>query len=874
MMMNGLWRNQKETTNALFFGFSAEETQENTLTRLVNAKRSGFSQIVASYKTKGMQQARFDKTYFAALDQLTALCREAGILFWLEDYAPFPTGSANGAYQEKEHEKENKLFIDERHVDVVGPAPDTVFRTEQLLRSVFGKSMHRFQKVSPPTRKKLAIVACPLRETDCAAAPALELGSAVRLDGLEKDGFLKWDVPEGRWRLFVLFETPESAGRAYFMNLLSRASVQLEIQRVHQLLYDHLQNELGKTWLGFFYDEPEIGNNGGDQVFDFFMLPGKRSHDFMDIDTLPWCDEMPFEMAKRDPDWLLHLPGLWYEADDMARNIRYAYMDAVSALVRENYSGQVYRFCRERGVRYIGHVLEDEGCHDKLGCGPSHYFRQQFHQDEAGIDVIAGQILPGKDQSAVWYGAPNADGEFYHYGLAKLASSEAHINPNKQNRAFAEVFAMYGQQGMAERKFLIDHLLVNGVNRMLFMSEFAATSRAGYAEMLLDYSDRMCALSRNCEWLPDVAILYHAEMEWREGNNAGRFQRIGAALARCQIGYDVLPSDVFAFPDWYCADFSRGLSVNGHVYQALIIPACGRLPTPVLSFVHKAKQGDFPIVFVERAPDGMRENAIPLSGLTNHLKTRIKPAIEATSSGRVWLRTSHLRDGENDLYFMHNEAPRGSMDCKVRLNAKTNIYQIDPVTCETFVPHQVVLENGYREIELHLGQYEMTLLFASNAPDALIPGKQTPVEASGCLVFPDGSEERFLLPRLPRPENHTGFGFAGLMTYCFHVNLQEAPSWIELGEVSDCCEIFFNGKSAGKRMAAPYRFRVNGLLHPGENEVKALVYASAGNETSPATIFGVPADALTALPYSTVLPMGIQGPVQWLFDESRAGKCP
>lgn len=105
-------------------------------------------------------------------------------------------------------------------------------------------------------------------------------------------------------------------------------------------------------------------------------------------------------MEKRDANWIRHLPCLWYDGTgEEYRTFRCRYMDAVSTLVRGNYNGQVYAFCQEKGIRYIGHVLEDENCHTRLGCGPSHYFRQQYYQDEAGIDVIAGQILPGKDRS-------------------------------------------------------------------------------------------------------------------------------------------------------------------------------------------------------------------------------------------------------------------------------------------------------------------------------------------------------------------------------------------------------------------------------------------------------------------------------------------
>ncbi|MFD1671787.1 hypothetical protein ACFQ5M_06765 [Agrilactobacillus yilanensis] len=689
------------------------------------------------------------------------------------------------------------------------------------------------------------------------------MNTVIRLDEFEHGGFLKWNVPEGKWRIFVLFETPESAGRPYFMNLLSKESVALELEKVHQPLYEHLKDESSKSWLGFFYDEPEIGNNGGDAVFDYFMLPGKRGKETSDCDTFPWSSEMAEKLAEFDEEWLLHLPSLWYDAGDVGKDFRRDYMNAVSLLVRDNYNGQVYAFCQEKGIGYIGHVLEDEGCHDKLGCGPSHYFRQQYYQDEAGIDVIAGQIMPGKDGVLSWYGAGNADGSFYHYGLAKLAASEAHINPIKNNRSFSEVFAMYGQQGMAERKFLIDHLLVNGVNRMLFMEEFMTTAREEYTDILLDYTDRMCQLLRTATPIREVAILYHAEAEWREGDKAGKFHRIGSELARHQIGYDVIPADVFAFPEKYLTNTDNGLEINGHAYRCLIIPACEALPEEVKRFTEKARLQGFPIIFVDRVPDSVNIEAIQISDLFEDVNQRLSQNLEFTGTNVRWLRTSHIRMQDQDIYLLHNEAPQGAMTvhCKVKDGAIVRCE--DPVTREKVTPSQKLLSDGTREVTLTLGQYEMTLLMTEQteedtAVQSNIVISERPMKWT--LRFPDGQVSD-TEANIPTPEDYIGYSFDGALSYQTMMEIEDVPKWIDLGYVSDCCEMFINGESAGKRMSAPYRFRVDSLLKPGTNKIVVNILASAGNGNDSRNFFGVPAQFLTALPYSEVLPMGLRGPV-------------
>lgn len=860
----------------MFFEFSAGESKADIAKRLETVRKIGIRQIIASYKTKGMEPARFDDVYFEALDNLTAACREIAMHFWLEDYAPFPTGSANGAYKESEYADLNKLFIDERHMDMSGPLPGAVIRIDSLQNVVYGKAMHRFSKVDPSCRKRLSVVAYALEENpDNGAAPSLKGDTAIALDDYVENGFLQWDIPDGQWRIFVVFTTYEASGRAHFMNLLSRQSVALEIEKVHTPLYEHLKGELGKTWTGFFYDEPEIGNAGGDAVFDFFMLPGRRSRDVTDCNVYAWSPEMPGKMAARDPKWLQKLPFLWYDAPKGGGDFCCAYMDAVSSLVRENYNGQVYAFCQERGIRYIGHVLEDENCHTRLGCGPGHYFRQQYYQDEAGIDVIAGQILPGRDHASSWYGVVNSDGEFYHYGLAKLAASEAHINPLKKNRAAAECFAMYGQQGLGERKFLLDHLMVHGVNRMLLAELPSYAASAQYSEALVHYVNDICALLRRSRPVTKTAILYHAEAEWRQGDMAQKFQKPAAQLSRNQISCDIVPADVFTYPNRYLTQTGQGLTVNGNAYEALIIPACAKVPAAVGQFVRHCAGSGFPVFFTDQVPEGFEDlvqnesniRCTPLCDLAEQVGRVITPDIRVDAVQKSWIRYAHVTDGGKHYYLIHNEAPQGGTDCRVELMADREVTLWDPMSGLKIIPKQS-LSGGRVSLELHLGKYEMAILStADHAPSQTL--RLTGAWAHDQdweMELPDGRRIREKPGALPGPEAYLGYDFYGKLMYktAFYGE-GPLPVLLWLGQVSDCCEVFINGISVGKRLAAPYIYDVRGAVHTGENEIKIQVYTSAGNMKSPATVFGVPMDALTAVPYTLVEPMGISGPVRWLY---------
>ena len=861
--------------SAYLFSFSPGETVQDIANRLRRARSLGYRQIIVTYSSKqGHKQVAFDDQYWSALDALVEACRGENMPFWLPDFTCFPTGNPDNGLVE--HPELNKIFLDERHIDFCGPLPGATINIDQVRRIAFGKALHRFENKDISSRKEIALIACRLHDNpENAAAPFLDEDTFISLEKFAKDGYLTWDVPEGRWRVFTLFTTRETSGRSGFVNLLSRESVALEIDRVHRRIYEHLKPVLGKLWYGFFYDEPEAGNDGGEKVFDFFMLPGKRSKFMDDCEVYSWSPEMPEELAKRDADWNLKLPCIFYDGiGDTYKDFRFTYMDAVSSLIAANYAKQVYAFCRERGIYYFGHSLEDENSHARLGCGLGHYFRHQYYQDEAGIDVIAGQILPGRDQAVTWYGVANADGEFYHYGLSKLASSEAHITPHKHGRSIVECFALYGQQGLAERKFVLDHIMVNGVNRLYLMDEGCYTEPMEYTASLIDYSDQICGVMYTSQSEIRTAILYHAEAEWREGEKAQKFQKPAAALAREQISYDIIPADVFEFPEKYHTVTDKGLQINGHSYGAFIVPACEKLPKAIASFIRTCDKTGFPVFFVDRVPKMFAANTTPtpLSELPNAVRRSITPDIVLESAQKKWFRYLHVTRGEEEFYLIHNEAPMGGAQAMITLPTTSEIFWWDVPTRKLIRPAQEQATNGTVRLSLRFGQYEMKILYLPNQKEVHEPvvtfKDAQPHVGAWEMCCPDGSIKRAQGNVPPRPETYAGPGVYGRFVYTTTaVFCKKRPCWLDLGAVSDCCEVFLNEQSLGKRSGTPYLFELKDVIREGKNEVRIELYTSASNIRTEKAIFGIPVDSLSGVPYSLVLPMGLQGPIQWLYSE-------
>ena len=65
------------------------------------------------------------------------------------------------------------------------------------------------------------------------------------------------------------------------------------------------------------------------------------------------------------------LLALFHNCGGSEGEVRYDYMDIITRKYQENFSCQLGDWCAAHGVEYIGHVLEDNGLHSRLGPGPA-----------------------------------------------------------------------------------------------------------------------------------------------------------------------------------------------------------------------------------------------------------------------------------------------------------------------------------------------------------------------------------------------------------------------------------------------------------------------------------------------------------------------
>lgn len=641
------------------------------------------------------------------LDVLMSEAKRLGMRIWILDDDHFPTGHANGRFAGRDREL-RKTYLGEKHADFMAGGSQAFYFRGQLEADA----------------RILSILAVKRKDGD---TTELSMEEWVDLTDCIEGDFAFFQLPgRGIYRVFVFYTTQLQGGRENYMNLIDADSVQVLINEVYEKHYERYREEFGKTFAGFFSDEPQLGNVCG---YDFGESLGREGH------KVPWSRELEQRLRERWADGFARkLPLLWYEGGKETPAARIAYMDEMTKLVYECFSGKLGMWCRERGVEYIGHIIEDNHADLHMGCGIGHYFREMKGQAMAGIDVVHYQIVPGhtgkKHQWAAWDG----DGEFFHFVLGKLAASSARYDREKKGRALCEIFGNYGWGlEISQMKWLTDHMLVNGINHFV-PHAFSVTDPNPdcpphfYAggnnpqfplfKELMKYMNRLCALFSHGKAASDIAVLYNAESVW-SGRECSSISTACRVLTENQILFDLLPED---FADTAQFSEEKGLlDVSGNTYVALIIPGCRILSAKTAAFLQgEAYRKEFPVYFAGEAPvwdsEGQEMDLLQYPHIHVCEAEALGAILErhcrvSFSSGHKFpgLRMYCYEKEEEKIFFFFNESVYDTVCTELDIHEKTAemVLQYDGLSGRTF-PRR--LRDGKLSLVLEPGQ---TAVFAT-----------------------------------------------------------------------------------------------------------------------------------------------------------------
>ena len=618
--------------------------------------------------------------------------RDMHVIFF--DDGSYPSGTAEGRIV-KQYPEFVKRYLAEDHIDACGPMEGSSFFIQEWMKE-------GDQIIGVAAARRTAE-----RNDNIDGTTLIDLTDRIQ------EGTLYWNVPEGDWRVFV-FRSTRYGGEDYtkdYLNPLDKEACRAFIDLVYEEHYRHFGDEFGKTVTGFFTDEPRFGNAA---TYDGRL--GKKNQ------VLPWSDSLGEELnAGRFGNFVRVMACLWYEAGEITPDVRYCYGDIVSRRFAKNFIGQIGEWCRAHSVELIGHFVEEEGANARFGYGPGHWFRAADGMDNAGIDVVCN-IYPGNRDGRFNTAFNFYDSDFNHWGLSKMASSAAHIDPKKHGTALCECFGAYGwAEGLKTMKWVTDAMCVRGINRLVLHAfsphEFPDPdcpphfySRGHNPQFRMfwkwsGYANRVCSLLSGGDHVATAAVLYHAEAEW--GGRAMPFEKAVKELMLHQIDCDVIPADVLeddilsriielgqgenalagGIQQDRPTNFISGIRINRTSYRTVVIPEAEYLPEKLLRRLARIAENGVPVYFINTLPKRAyygesltKENwrwrknihVCPLSELSQNLISMglfdIRPDREEKK-----LVFYHYRKEGTDLFFLTNEDLHEDVDCFIDFGLTGNL---------------------------------------------------------------------------------------------------------------------------------------------------------------------------------------------------------
>lgn len=744
-----------------------------------------------------------EEGWWKLMDHMIAEAKKRGMRIWILDDAQFPTGYANG----KVPAELKKKYLNYHRYDIAGTGSECLINVS-CPAGIRGKF--------DPRHAGDHIIAAVLAENDISSMRSFREEELTDVTDNISDGLLKLNLDKKDYSIFVIYETAcgEEKTTEDYLDPMNPEATQILLNEVYQKHYDHYAEEFGKTITAFFSDEPRFGNTG------------KRTDLIGRTDTpLPWnhlaaeCFFNEKGLSRTD------LVFLFQGVSRHASNVRFDYMDTVSSLYSENFARVIGNWCHEHNVMYVGHVIEDDNVHARLGYGCGHYFRAMAGEDVAGIDVIGGQIVPGMDYPHDAFSTGGSDGEFYHYALARMAASCAKLDPKKQGRAMCEAFGAYGwTEGLQMMKWITDHLVSHGVNMLVphafDPAEFpdwdcpphfyahGMNPQYPYFHVWSEYADRLCALFSGGTKQAKIGVLYHAFAEW--GGNTMYFQKVCKVLQQKQLDSDVIGEDYLA----EAKSVQNGFMINGNEYNVLIVPECEFLPEAVVKTIEKISENTR-VIFVNRRPEDVSFGEVfTLDEL---------PAVNEN------LRTVHItgeyphlnvyeyvnRDGKIWMFF--NEDINSSTETEITVESGKRIMAYDAFENALYDIDQTS-ENGKTSFRLTLKPYESLVVMEGNTSDrkpqageyvAAGQLKKTERKAYNSKDFEETDIETV----------KNDCTFSGTVRYTFEADLTEKDVMVSTPDCGEIVQLTVNGTDCGTKICPDYTFDISRAVTDGTNEI-------------------------------------------------------
>ena len=304
---------------------------EKTKDMVAACKRAGYYGMgILPCKGMGLDfmSPEFLTQYKVAVDEASGL----GLKMCLYDEYWFPSGSAGGLLA-KQHPEALGKRLDMLATDIVGPKAFT-------------------QAV--PTGTLMAAVAM-----ETTTKQRLDLTAAI------KDGNLRWDVPDGSWKVMIFTCVPD--GGAGLVDYLEPKAVEAFIALTYQAYHDAMPAHFGTTIDGAFYDEPA-----------FYHVKGGRA----------WTERFnEYFRARFKTDPATLYPALWFDIGPDTAAARNALFGLRAELYATGFVKTISDWCRAHHMDLTGHADQEELVNPVIGT-VGDLIKAFKYQSMPGIDQV------------------------------------------------------------------------------------------------------------------------------------------------------------------------------------------------------------------------------------------------------------------------------------------------------------------------------------------------------------------------------------------------------------------------------------------------------------------------------------------------------
>jgi len=703
-----------------------------------------------------------------------------------------------------------------------------------------------------------------------ASDKTIAVSQVIDLTGkVTKDGYLDWDVPEGKWKIIrtghrmtgskVSIAQPEGAGLS--VDWFDRKGVDIQFKNLGRVFLDEAAS-VGNRPKYFCDDSFEDGfpNWTANILEQFKKYRGYEATPYLPV-----------------------LSGYIIGSADISDRFLNDYRKTLGDCMADEHYKHFADLCHSEGIlvqnESAGPSRSGTMCMDGLkNLGRSDFPMGEFwlgpnHEDESTLT---------DDKT---YGVSRLD--LGQNKVTKMAASASHIYGRKTASAEAFTTSRHWLDYPGSLKQALDRAFCEGINRIAIHTSTLQRPRDGKpgyeygagthftpnvtwwvkSKPFFDYVGRCQYLLRSGKFVADV-LFYNGDIT----PNLARQKHVNPSLGK---GYDYDDCNEEVLLNRLSVKNGRIVLPDGMSYRLLVLPDTNRMPLVVLNKLAELVKAGATIIGHAPIEDSGLKNyphcdesialvAKQLWGNIDGVNTRlnhfgngrvffgetirdvllndgIQPDFEYSNDGDVWIDFIHRTTPEAEIYFITNRHGKVvTSNCTFRVkNRSPEIW--NPVTAVTNKKVGYTVVNGRIEVPLKFDAFQSyCVLFPknsaipqsnklSNYPD-LKPVKD--MVGPWIVAFdtkwggPPSVEFATLQDWSTSTDERIKY-FSGKAIYTkrfdFVKEAHHKQVFIDLGVVKNIADVTVNDRHLGIVWTAPWRVDVSSVLKNGENVIKIEV---------------------------------------------------